>query len=266
MLGKLIKHEFKSTARMFAALYGVVLVITLILKGIVEVQTVFKVDNTVLNMITVVTIIAFVLGIIAIFLGSFVLVIKRFYDNMLKDEGYLSFTLPVRMGEHIAGKSIVGFAWMVISAVVAVLLVTILGLGHNEILNSVKEGIELCIKEMQEFGYTGYVVELIFVLLLSCYSAIVMGYACFSIGQTLGKNKVLGAFVAYLIIYFIMQIISSVAMVAIFGSNLDALNNADMGDAFFQPLMTFSLVLSIIQIVVYIAITNFMLKRKLNLQ
>ena len=32
MLGKLIKHEFKSTARMFAALYGVVLVITLILK------------------------------------------------------------------------------------------------------------------------------------------------------------------------------------------------------------------------------------------
>ena len=94
----------------------------------------------------------------------------------------------------------------------------------------------------------------------------VMGYACFSIGQTLGKNKVLGAFVAYLIIYFIMQIISSVAMVAIFGSNLDALNNADMGDAFFQPLMTFSLVLSIIQIAVYIAITNFMLKRKLNLQ
>ena len=55
-------------------------------------------------------------------------------------------------------------------------------------------------------------------------------------------------------------------MVAIFGSNLDALNNADMGDAFFQPLMTFSLVLSIIQIAVYIAITNFMLKRKLNLQ
>ena len=45
MLGKLIKHEFKSTARMFAALYGVVLVITLILKGIVEVQTVFKVDH-----------------------------------------------------------------------------------------------------------------------------------------------------------------------------------------------------------------------------
>ena len=260
MLGKLIKHEFKSTARMFAALYGVVLVITLILKGIVEVQTVFKVDNTVLNMITAVTIIAFVLGIIAIFLGSFVLVIKRFYDNMLKDEGYLSFTLPVRMGEHIAGKSIVGFAWMVISGVVAVLLVTILGLGHNEILNSVKEGIELGIKEMQEFGYTGYVVELIFVLLLGCYSAIV------SIGQTLGKNKVLGAFVAYLIIYFIMQIISSVAMVAIFGSNLDALNNADMGDAFFQPLMTFSIVLSIIQIAVYIAITNFMLKRKLNLQ
>ena len=239
MLGKLIKHEFKSTARMFAALYGVVLVITLILKGIVEVQTVFNVDNTVLNMITMVTIIAFVLGIIAIFLGSFVLVIKRFYDNMLKDEGYLSFTL---------------------------LLVTILGLGHNEILNSVKEGIELGIKEMQEFGYTGYVVELIFVLLLGCYSAIVMGYACFSIGQTLGKNKVLGAFVAYLIIYFIMQIISSVAMVAIFGSNLDALNNADMGDAFFQPLMTFSIVLSIIQIAVYIAITNFMLKRKLNLQ
>ena len=81
---KIDKHEFKSTARMFAALYGVVLVITLILKGIVEVQTVFKVDNTVLNMITMVTIIAFVLGIIAIFLGSFVLVIKDFMTICLK--------------------------------------------------------------------------------------------------------------------------------------------------------------------------------------
>lgn len=266
MLGKLIKHEFKSTAGMFAALYGVVLVITLILKGIVEVQTVLKVDNAVLNMITVLTVIAFVLGIIAIFLGSFVLVIKRFYDNMLKDEGYLSFTLPVRIGEHIAGKSIVGFVWMVISALVAVALVMILGLGHNEILKDVKEVFELAIKEMQTMGYTGYVIELIFVLLLSCYSGIVMGYACFSIGQTLGKNKVLGAFVAYLIIYFVMQIVSSIAMVVIFGTNLDAINNASVGDALFQPLMIFSIVLSVIQIVVYIAITNIMLKRKLNLQ
>ena len=109
MLGKLIKHEFKSTARMFAALYGVVLVITLILKGIVEVQTVFKVDNTVLNMITMVTIIAFVLGIIAIFLGSFVLVIKRFYDRGIysaEDVGVFvaSGKITAKQYEEITGK------------------------------------------------------------------------------------------------------------------------------------------------------------------
>lgn len=266
MLGKLIKHEFKSTSRTFLALYAVVLVVTIILKGVVEAQSLFNVNNAIISMLTGVTIVAFVLGIIAILLGSFVLVIKRFYDNMLKDEGYLSFTLPVSTGQHIACKSIVGYIWMVLSVVVVILLFGILGLGHNEIINGLKDALSVVITEIRAAGAMKYVIEMFIVLAIGAYSNIALGYACFSIGQTFGKNKVLGAFVAYVIIYFITQIISSIAMVIIFGSNIEAVNNAEIGDALFQPLMIFSLVLAIVQTIVYVVITHFMLNKKLNLQ
>ena len=266
MLGKLVKHEFKSTSRTFFALYIIVLIVTVILKGVVEVQEIFKIDNAIIDLLSVITIMAFVVGIIAILLGSFVLVIKRFYDNLLKDEGYLSFTLPVSIGQHIASKSIVGYIWMILSVVVVILLFGILGLGHNQLMGEVTDAFVQVIKEIGKSGMAKYFIEMLIMLALSAYAYIVMGYACFSIGQTFGKNKVLGAFVAYVAIYFVMQIVSSIAMVIIFGSNVDAITEANFGDALFQPLMIFTLVFMLIQIVVYLVITHVMLNKKLNLQ
>lgn len=243
MLGKLIKHEFKSTSRTFLALYAIVLVVTVILKGVVEFQEFFKVENIIISLLTFITIAAFVVGIIAVLLGSFVLIIKRFYDNLLKDEGYLSFTLPVSVGQHIASKSIVGYIWMVLSVVVVILLFGILGLGHNQIMGEVRDGFVEAIKAIGESGQAKYFIEMFIGMALGVYGNIAMGYACFSIGQTFGKNKVLGAFVSYVALYFVTQVISSIAMVIIFGSNIDAINNSEIGDAFFQPFAIFRLFL-----------------------
>jgi uncharacterized membrane protein YhaH (DUF805 family) len=266
MLGKLIKHEFKSTSRTFLALYAIVLIITVILKGVVEVQYIFNVDNIIMTMLTAVTILAFIVGIIAVILGSFVLVIKRFYDNLLKDEGYLSFTLPVSIGQHIASKSIVGYIWMILSGVVVFLLFCVLGLGHNEMIGQVREAFFEVIEEINQSGGMKYVIETLTMLMFSVYANIAMGYASFSIGQTFGKNKVLGAFLSYIAIYFVMQIISSIAMVIIFGSNMSVVNDTNVGDALFQPLMIFSFGLIIVQIIAYVIITHVMLNKKLNLQ
>lgn len=266
MLGKLIKHEFRATARDVLGLYIIVLVITVVLKGMLEIQNIFHVDNEIMSMLTALTIFAFVLGIISVILGSFILMIKRFYDNMLKDEGYLSFTLPVSVGQHIASKSIISYVWMILSFVFVGLMLVILGLGDNELIGAVKDVFSEAVKMIQETNSMKYVVEVIVMLLLTGYVYISMGYACFSIGQTFGKNKVLGAFVSYLVLYFIGQIVSSIFMVILFGSNMDALNNAEMTKNFFQPLMIFSIVFAVIECIVFNIITHVMLSKKLNLQ
>ena len=259
MLGKLIKHEFKSTARMFAALYGVVLVITLILKGIVEVQTVFKVDNTVLNMITAVTIIAFVLGIIAIFLGSFVLVIKRFYDNMLKDEGYLTFTLPATVGQHIASKMIVCITWVI--ATVVLTGVSIFVVTYSKDIDYARD-ISYSVQKLTQLGAWGYVAEGIIAAIVTVIGMPILMYACLSIGQLYTKHRVVGAILAYIGYYIINQVVSSVFLVIC----MHSLGNSYDISAFANQIFIFGIVLSIVvSIASYIA-TYYILSKKLNLE
>lgn len=269
MLGKLIKHEFKATSRDFCAMYILVFAITIILKVLMEVQDIFHIDNMLMSFATGTTLIAFVLGIVALILGTYIFILKRFYDNMLKDEGYLSFTLPVSTGQHIASKSIVSYIWIIASGLCICLMVFILLLGGNETITLMREGFVFIVDEITEMGAWHYVIEIVLLLVLSIYVYISMGYACFSIGQTFGKNKVLGAFVSYIAIYFIQQIVSTIFMIIIFGANMDTVNEINqvgMGDALFGQLMIFSLVLTVIEAVAFTVITHIMLSRKLNLE
>ena len=64
MLGKLIKNEFRATARTFGAMYLIVFIVTVLLKLVIEIQDIFQLDNVVINILSFVTITAFVLGII----------------------------------------------------------------------------------------------------------------------------------------------------------------------------------------------------------
>ena len=268
MLGKLIKHEFKATAKFFGAMYLIVLIIGGVLKIVAEIEEFFNVDNMILNMILGVTGIAFVLGIIGVIIGSFILILKRFYDSMIKDEGYLSFTLPVTIGQHIAAKTIVSYLWMLVSAVYVVFMILFMFVGQGEALASLRESLELAIKEINEQHLWSYVFYIIAALALSIYSYIITGYACFSIGQTWNKNKVLGAFVSYIVLYMVNQIISAIFMGIIFGANILGTNmeSMEVADTLFKSVMIFSIVYTILQSVVYTIITHVMLNKKLNLQ
>ena len=94
MLGKLIKNEFKATSRNFIPIYLVMMVVTVFMKIIMEIQN--NADGAlsqsrIMGVLGVLSITTFVIAIMAVIFGTIVLIIKRFYDNMLKDEGYLSF-------------------------------------------------------------------------------------------------------------------------------------------------------------------------------
>ena len=111
MLGKLFKYEFRAVARTLVPLYLATLVLALV-NGFAT-----RFDNSFFTGLMIFALTAF--G-IAIFVVTIVLIIQRFWNNLLKDEGYLMFTLPVSPYELIASKLLSALIWIILGAVVGV--------------------------------------------------------------------------------------------------------------------------------------------------
>lgn len=145
MIGKLIKYEYRATARIFWPLAGAaaglsaVTWITMQLGSarLAEVMGIFhKVFGLAEGVLTIFTFAA----LMALMIGTLLVTIQRFYKNILGDEGYLMLTLPATPAQHIAAKLIVGTAWTAASLVIALLAALALGLSAVEITSMSGDG------------------------------------------------------------------------------------------------------------------------------
>jgi DNA polymerase-3 subunit beta len=207
MLGKLLKYEIKSTARIFLPLY-----VSLVLLAVIS-NIFFKINNNELfmNIISVISTSAYVFIIIAIFVLTLLVMIQRFYKNLLGDEGYLMFTLPVKTGEHIVSKLLTSMMWVITSTIVTIVSVLIISYNENTFA-SLQNAISQVFSEISRvFGINGYayLIEFFIFLLMVLATNILMIYASIAVGQLVSKHKVLGAFGAYLGFYILSQIIIS---------------------------------------------------------
>ena len=84
MLTKLLKHEFRATARIMGPLYLVLLAVAL---GFNFSARLMDSGNFVLNMLAALVVMAYVVAITAVFIVAFILMLQRFYKNLLGDEG-----------------------------------------------------------------------------------------------------------------------------------------------------------------------------------
>ena len=120
MLGKLLKYEFKSTSRvlwfLYAGLIVVALLFGLVLRVELNVGDIFLTGSSVQSgsgSSLIMTILMTALGLIymlmiyAIFITTVVVIVMRFYKNMLGGEGYLMHTLPVKTSNLIFSKLII---------------------------------------------------------------------------------------------------------------------------------------------------------------
>ena len=98
MLTKLLKHEFRATARIMGPLYLVLLAVAL---GFNFSARLMDTSNVVLNILAALVILAYVAAIIGVFIVAFILMLQRFYKNLLGDEGYIMFTLPASVHQQM---------------------------------------------------------------------------------------------------------------------------------------------------------------------
>jgi hypothetical protein len=206
MLKKLLKYEFKATIRIFTPIYIAILLVSIVnrLVRLTEIKLAFNLTSIVLAGLFV------ALGVLTI-IG----VVQRFNKNLLSDEGYLMFTLPVSSTELIISKLITTIVWTIASAIVAVLSFIILVVDKMTILEFQKAIAELMALLSQ--GLTGeqigMIVEVPLIALMGYIGFILTIYLSLATAQLPKFNKHRGviSFVAFFIISTAIQWITVIS-------------------------------------------------------
>ena len=99
MLAKLLKYDFKAMFKIFLPLWGVLLVVSGVNRLISGSPLA---EGGGMGIFTSLLGVMYVLLIMAVMVVTTVIIIARFYQGLLKDEGYLMFTIPVKPWQLLA--------------------------------------------------------------------------------------------------------------------------------------------------------------------
>ena len=129
MLGKLLKHEFRATGRIMLPLMGALLALALMANLSIRGLAGNLADIPALRILFILILVFFGMGIVAIGVMALVVMVSRFYRNLLKSEGYLMFTLPVSVHELIWSKLIVSLVWFFATGLFVFLIMSLTALN-----------------------------------------------------------------------------------------------------------------------------------------
>lgn len=266
MLGKLMKYEIKATQRIFLPLYGLILVFALINKVFLTFN--FNNRSGMAAVPFVITMCIYCILIAALFVMTLVVMIQRFQKNLLGDEGYLSFTLPVKAHSHLDSKMIVSLMWEVLSLIVSAVSIFLLAVNQY----TAREFSRFCLqmgKFLSENGAMAYLVLIEFIVLvfIGILSEILQIYAAITVGNLSSKHKLLVGFGTFIGFGVVKQIVISIIMNA--GHGFDDFDTMMKSTTVLQAvagvfgiIILFCLVFN----VAFYFFTNWMLSKKLNLE
>ncbi|MBR2667737.1 MAG: hypothetical protein IKD96_06230 [Oscillospiraceae bacterium] len=262
MLGKLIKYEFRATARYYLPIFAAMILLGLVL---LPIAAHFQGLEFFRRLFTGL----YTLAIVILAVMTLVVTIRRFYTHLLKDEGYLMFTLPVTAGQNILGKLIPAVVWAVVSIVLC--FVTLL---PREIAEGGGIHLHLAGPDVAAGAAILLVCSIVTVILLIA-GEILFFYLCMAIGQLFNEHKFLAAVVTFLILSVVFNIVglTGARSAVIFGTGF-------VRDGGLESLLTWAtahslsagliaglamVVISLIICLILFFITRWLLNRKLNL-
>ncbi len=276
MLGKLIKHEFRATARIMLPMLSAVLVLGILLGLFVLGQQSSNVGA--LNILLGVVIFLMVAAVVASAVMSIVLMVYRFYRNLLGDEGYLMFSLPVSVDALVWSKLIVSTVWFLATGLAIFLSVSLAGLimGFSDlkvVLANLPTWKQIHLMLMQvglrPADIWLFLLEMMLGVLVSALVTCLHFYAAMSLGQMFSDHKGLFSVLFFFGISIAVQIIMSMLGTAGFSvlQVFDSLNVETPREfmSFFHGLMGSAILLSAAEGVALYFVTTITLKKRLNL-
>lgn len=263
-MNKLIKHEFRATARMILPFLAVI-VCSALTFAVCSRMDGFPTTLSVI-LVMVISVAFMALGIMCL-----AIIIERFYLNVMKDNGYLTMTLPLSSHEFIWGELIMCLCWFLIVA--AVLFATFICsmtaadmISLPESFGEIGRVISMFNEELTEHGVSGFMVAVIILegivgLLLGFFGFCLRIYSCMAVGQLFSKHRTLFSVIAYILIAIIVSLLFTVAA-KIFVGTL-SFDTETVGKAA-GAIGLFDLVLLLIDAALYFP-TAFLIGRRLNL-
>ena len=217
MLKKLLKYDLKYIFKYWwiAALTSTAL--SFVGGGCI---TVLRSERNLPEIVHVMSVLSFVfvfLGFMALAILTAILNFARFYQNFFSDEGYLTFTLPVKTTQLLNSKIIMSTIAMVSTSILlAVNVLTMLAIGFADQLpdffKSLSLGIEEILKEISvgDIIYLiTYLIEFIIIGILSIVFSNMFLYCCITLGSTVTKKAKV---VTSIGIYYVANMIFSTAI------------------------------------------------------
>ena len=230
MFGKLVKHEFRATARIipFVFLVTIILALVNVVSGSLDLGFVSGLSMGLVIFMSIAQISIVI-----------VLLIWRYYKNLYANEGYLSHTLPVKTSMHLWSKLLVGFVWMLLSYIVSLLSMFMAGgaalYRENGNLNAISETYNTIITL---FGLKNHQTAMWLVIGMFLLAAIILVLTESFFAVSLGSISKLhslgigGPILVFVIGYIVMQIVQTSATLLIpIGLKI---TSSATGDASFQ--------------------------------
>lgn len=222
MLGKVLKYDLKSIYKLWLLLSGIMLVIAA-LAG-VSLRIIMTLFNPAQHfeawaIIPILFIFLAIIAFGAYLVFSYFYVIYRFYKHFFTDEGYLTFTLPVKRSTLLNSKLLNAFIWNTLSGIVLTVSILIVLLiapanmdGTGIMLVTVWEGISseigTILPMIDGWIWAFLIVSLLVSFAYSIFSTLLI-YACVTFGSVVAKKyKVVLSIVVYYVVNIVISFIS----------------------------------------------------------
>ena len=273
MLRKLLKYDFRCMFKQFAMIWPAAVAVALI--NCVLNSAGDSVLNNNENSVNLIFMLIFVGVMIAMAVIAAVFVITRFNSGLLRDEGYLMFTLPVKPRQLIMSKLITAMTVVIVSGIVAIISILLLSaaaLNWGILLEQMKKfGAEMLRYTAENPQWIVVAAESVLAGILSVASGILLVYFAIAVGHLFSRHRIAASVIAYVLI-------SSVGS-QVLGFVVRALAETELMEWFMDTMFlfgsSFKVTISVLAVMILINLiycavwffgTNYILSRKLNLE
>lgn len=263
MLTKLLQYEGKTTARVLLPIGGGVAVFSLmtgIMNFLLDRPNMPNLVDGLRGLVVVVAVLAIMFSIAACIFVN----IQRFY-KLLGEQGYLMFSLPVPVWQHIAAKLICAVLWGVACVPYLILCSSLMSLDFSWV-SVIGELFQIDLSQVPT------VLLVLLMLLAAAACGFLHIYLCCVVGAQFGQQRLLATIISYFVLGFVEQMAGTVLMVLLVNTAAESYTLMTWSQAFFRDgtgFMNMVLVIILALLVLFSAllwaIVQWFMTRRLNL-
>ena len=264
MFGRLLKYDCRAMIKQFGFIWPAALALALInrftLGGLDSTSTVGETTAGIAMLV-------YVAILIAMFVIAVIFVIQRFYKGLLGGEGYLMHTLPVKPWQLIASKLFTAVLATMVNVLVAVgSILLVAPMGWQDLLDLFSIlGQIFAHWNIQATHAAVGAVEILLLMITSFAVGYLELYLAMAVGHLFSKNRAAMSFVAFIGINVAFSALSNLVLPVI-GDAISPLVNGFHGAAAFHAALWLSIAGEAVVSVLYFAGTEYILRRRLNLE